>query len=411
MSMKQKRILILGGNIVQAEAIMTARRLGYYVISSDLHPDNPGHFIANHYCKTDITDPDAVLKEALRLRIDGIVPYSSDALATTASYVAQQMGLPGNPYQSVNILTHKDLFRDFLRKNSFATPWSDSFDDPNDAKEYLSNKQRQANGSITAIMKPVDSAGSRGVFRISQPDEISKNWETSISYSTAGRIIIEEFIEKSGPQVDGDVFVHDGKIIFAGFADQHHVAGLSQLVPVSLSTPTRHSGETINHAIDELQRLFTLLHFNSGPCNVEFIVGTDGRIYFIDLGPRNGGCNIPYLEKEAYGFDEDTFTIREAVGDKIPEWNHLLGNNNGHNCVMYYRPYPQQDGIYQDLWMSDTFRASVIKVTPLMKPGQKINLTHNGDDSAAVVFARFDNDEDMQATISDISRHLRVIVR
>ena len=78
---------------------------------------------------------------------------------------------------------------------------------------------------------------------------------------------------------------------------------------------------------------------------------------------------------------------------------------------MYYRPYPQQDGIYQDLLMSDTFRASVIKVTPLMKPGQKINLTHNGDDSAAVVFARFDNDEDMQATIRDISRHLRVIVR
>ena len=47
MSMKQKRILILGGNIIQAEATMTAKRLGYYVISSDLYEDNPGHKIAD----------------------------------------------------------------------------------------------------------------------------------------------------------------------------------------------------------------------------------------------------------------------------------------------------------------------------------------------------------------------------
>lgn len=411
MSMKQKRILILGGNIIQAEATMTAKKLGYYVISSDLYEDNPGHKIADEYSKIDITDKDAVLQEAMRLQIDGIVPYGSDALATTASYVAEQMGLPGNPYQAVITLTHKDLFRNFLRENGFATPWSDSFNDLNKAKEYFTAKQHETKDRLTAIMKPVDSAGSRGVFRITKPDDIAANWDVAMSYSTSGYIIIEEFIGKTGPQVDGDVFVHNGRIIFAGFVDQHHVAGPSELVPVSLSAPSEHPDDVMKLALDELQRLFTLLNFKSGPCNVEFIVGKDGRIYFIDLGPRNGGFNIPYLEKEAYGFDEDVFTILEAAGDDIPEWSSVFGNNNGHNCVMYYRPYPEQDGTYESLWLSDTFQASVIKVTQLMQPGQKINRKHNGNDSAAVVFARFDNNTEMQATIRNMSQHLRVIVR
>ena len=95
--MKQKRIMILGGNIVQMEATLEAKRQGYYVISADLHEDNPGHKVADEYCKVDIVDKEAVLREAKRLKIDGIVPYSSDTLAPIAAYVAEEMGLPGNP--------------------------------------------------------------------------------------------------------------------------------------------------------------------------------------------------------------------------------------------------------------------------------------------------------------------------
>ena len=111
--------MILGGNIVQMEATLEAKRQGYYVISADLHEDNPGHKVADEYCKVDIADKEAVLREARRLKIDGIVPYSSDTLAPIAAYVAEEMGLPGNPYKAVCTLTHKDLFRKFLRENAF----------------------------------------------------------------------------------------------------------------------------------------------------------------------------------------------------------------------------------------------------------------------------------------------------
>ena len=98
--------MILGGNYVQAMATQVAKNLGYYVISTDLHEDNPGHRIADEYCKVDIINKDAVLKEAKRLRIDGIVPFCSDVLAPIAAYVQEKMGLPGNPYDVVHTL-HK----------------------------------------------------------------------------------------------------------------------------------------------------------------------------------------------------------------------------------------------------------------------------------------------------------------
>ena len=400
----RKRIMILGGNIVQMEATLEAKRQGYYVISADLHEDNPGHKVADEYCKVDIADKEAVLREARRLNIDGIVPYSSDTLAPIAAYVAEEMGLPGNPYKAVCTLTHKDLFRKFLRDNGFCAPWSEGFTNLEEAIIYFREKSKD---SCKAIMKPVDSAGSRGVFAIISEEELTEHWEESLSYSICKRVIIEQFIEKVGHQLDGDIFLDNGRIIFAGFCDQHHVAGKSALVPVSLSTPSELSQEMKQKAVEELQRLFSLLGMKTGPCNVEFVVGKDGGIYFLDLGPRNGGCNIPYLEQQATGFDENTYTIRAAVGDELPKRDNVLCDST--NYVMYYRPYANENGRYKELWMSDYFRNKVINITHLMNIGDDIQLTHNGNDTVAVVFAKFNNQQEMLETIDNMSEHLRVI--
>lgn len=389
---------------MQMEATLEAKRQGYYVISADLHEDNPGHKVADEYCKVDIVDKEAVLREAKRLKIDGIVPYSSDTLAPIAAYVAEKMGLPGNPYKSVCTLTHKDLFRKFLKDNGFYAPWSDSFTVLDEAIIYFREKRKEG---CKAIMKPVDSAGSRGVFAITSEEELAEHWTESLSYSICGRVIVEQFIEKVGHQLDGDIFLDNGKIIFAGFCDQHHVVGKSALVPVSLSTPSELNKEIKQKAVDELQRLFSLLDMKTGPCNVEFVIGKDGGIYFLDLGPRNGGCNIPYLEQQATGFEENAYTIRAAVGDELPKPDNVFCDNT--NFVMYYRPYANENGRYKELWMSDYFRSKVINITHLMNICDDIQLSHNGNDTVAVVFAKFDNQQEMLETIDNMSEHLQVI--
>lgn len=76
----------------------------------------PGHKFAHEFHNVSTTDKDAILKLAKELKVDGIVAYASDPSAPTQAYVANKLGLPSNPYESVEILARKDLFREFLKK-------------------------------------------------------------------------------------------------------------------------------------------------------------------------------------------------------------------------------------------------------------------------------------------------------
>ena len=113
--MTRKKILLLGGSAQQIVALKTAKRLGYYTVLCDFLTDNLGQYEADKFYLVSTTDKNAVLEVAKKERIDGVLAYASDPAAPTAAYVAEKMNLPGNPYQSVEILCNKDQFRHLLK--------------------------------------------------------------------------------------------------------------------------------------------------------------------------------------------------------------------------------------------------------------------------------------------------------
>ena len=123
-----KKILLLGGSAQQVVAIETAKRLGYYTVLCDYLDDNPGQYVADKFYLTSTTDKEAVLKVAMDEEVDGVLAYASDPAAPTAAYVAEKMSLPGNPYESVDILCNKDKFRKFLEENNFCTPNANGYE-------------------------------------------------------------------------------------------------------------------------------------------------------------------------------------------------------------------------------------------------------------------------------------------
>ena len=106
-----KKILLLGGSAQQVIAIKTAKRLGYYTVLCDFLTDNPGQCEADKFYLVSTTEKKAILEVAQKEQVDGVLAYASDPAAPTAAYVADKLGLPGNPYQSVEILCNKDRFR------------------------------------------------------------------------------------------------------------------------------------------------------------------------------------------------------------------------------------------------------------------------------------------------------------
>ena len=124
---------MLGGSLYQVYAIKEAVRLGYYVITCDYLPDNPGHKFAHEYYNVSTTDKEAVLELARRLHVDGVVAYASDPAAPTAAYVCEKLHLPTSPYKSVEILSKKDLFRAYLAEHGFNVPKAQGFTSYEDA--------------------------------------------------------------------------------------------------------------------------------------------------------------------------------------------------------------------------------------------------------------------------------------
>ena len=195
-----KKLLILGGSRYVIPVIQKAHAMGIYVITCDYLPDNVGHRYADEYHNVSIVEKENVLKLARELHVDGISSFATDPGVIIAAYVAEQLGLPTPPYASVNLLQHKDQFRAFLRENGFNVPFS---------KGYASEKEAMADADgldYPVIIKPTDSAGSKGVTRVEQKEEMPAALQAAFSHSLCGRVIVEKFLEKVGYASSSECF-------------------------------------------------------------------------------------------------------------------------------------------------------------------------------------------------------------
>ena len=158
--------MLLGGIRYLLPVIKAAHEQGYYVITADYLPDNIAHQYSDEYVNVSIIDKEAVLKVAREKEIDGIMSFGVDPGVIAASYVQNQMGLPSfGPFESVDILQHKDKFRAFLTEHGFNVPWAFGFS--SEAEAWKSKDKF----TYPLIVKPTDSAGSKGCTRVDDEDE------------------------------------------------------------------------------------------------------------------------------------------------------------------------------------------------------------------------------------------------
>lgn len=287
---------MLGGSLYQTYVIKEAVKMGYYVISCDYLPNNPGHRYAHEYYNISTTDKEAVYKLAKDIQVDGIVAYASDPAAPTAAYVCEKLGLPTSPYSSVEILSRKDLFRQYLSEHNFNVPNSFSC---STYKEALDNLYKI---NLPAMVKPVDSSGSKGINKLTDISQLETFVNDALSYSRKKRVIIEEFIEKDGYQISGDAFSVNGILKFHCFGNEfYNPSTIKDFAPLGECWPIQASSNVITTLEKDLQRLFTELGMKTNAYNIEAILGKNGKLYLLEVGARSGGSLIPQITNLATG--------------------------------------------------------------------------------------------------------------
>lgn len=398
---KEKKILLLGGSAQQVVAIETAKRLGYSTVLCDYLPDNPGQYYADKFYLVSTTDKNAILEVAQKEAINGIVAYASDPAAPTAAYVAEVMGLPGNPSNAVETLCNKDRFRTFLAKNGFNAPESCGYGNVDEAVADL------ARFHLPVIIKPVDSSGSKGVTVLRDWADIRKALTFAFSFSRSKRIIIEEFIEKKHPYlIGGDIFVLDGQVVLWGLLNCHRDEKVNKLVPVGKSYPLLLDETDINAVKDTLQAMVTKLGIQCGAMNVELVVDASSRVWPIDVGPRNGGNMIPELLGYIFGVDVVEMTIQAAMGQAVS-----LDSMTDIPFYATHNIHSAQNGTFLDVVFSDEITPYLVRKSIYKKQGDLVEYFDNAAKALGILFLKFPDRETMAEILENINAHVSVCLR
>lgn len=393
-----KKLLLLGGSAQQVVAIETAKRLGYYTVLCDFLTDNPGQYVADKFYLVSTTDEKAVLEVARKEKIDGVLAYASDPAAPTAAYIAEQLNLPGNPYESVEILCNKDKFRTFLTENGFSAPAAKGYA----SKEDVWSDKRSFEYPI--IIKPVDSSGSKGATVLHAEDGLADALDFAFSFSRCHRIILEHFIEKKHPYlIGGDIFVENGKIVMWGLLNCHRDNRVNPLVPVGKSYPLQLDGEDVQSVKATLSSMVEKLGIRNGSMNVELVVDKSNRVWPIDIGPRSGGNMIPDLLGDMFGVDIAEMSVEAAMG--IP----ITGNiHEPHGYYATHNLHSDRAGIYSNVIFSSKIEPYIYRKCLYKKQGDKIEYFDNASKCLGIIFLKFPNEIIMKDTLEHITELIEI---
>jgi len=306
-----RTVLFVGAGRHQRRAILRAKELGLRVAAVDRNPDAPGLAEADIAKVVDFSDVAAVLKATARLKLDGVLTVSADRAVPVVAAVAEARGLPGIGVETAHLMTHKVAMRSRLADAGVPQPRFAAI-------RSLAERKRAADEvGFPAVLKPADSGGQRGVFRVESVDDIERHLHEALHASPSGEAILEEFVE--GMEMNGIVLTRNGESIPLTLSDRMRPPGVGFGVGWIHVYPATIFGEQL----DESERIAVhtahALGLRTGIAFPQLIAAPDGRVIVVECAARIPGGQMADLVRWAVGVDLVEVQIAMALGDELPD--------------------------------------------------------------------------------------------
>jgi biotin carboxylase len=400
--MKQKKLMLLGGIRYLLPVIKAAHERGYYVITADYLPNNIAHKYSDEYVNVSIIDKEAVLRVAQEKQIDGIMSFGVDPGVVSAAYVAEKMGLPFQcSYESACILQDKSRFRQFLAEHGFNCPKAKGYDNIEEAindTNYF---------TWPVIVKPVDSAGSKGVTKVSHKEDLEQAIEKALSSSIGKHFIIEEFLVAEGQSSGSESFFVDGELRYNAFYDQlFELNSLNPYVPMVEQWPSVKDELLLTDVKQQLQRLSDLLGFRSGIFNVEWRA-SGGKVYLMEVSPRAGGNRLAEILNYATDIDiiEAEMLKSVSVDCGVVQEPKYKGN------YAIYNLHSNRHGHFKKLSIDPSFEKKyLIEKEIRVEVGDTVEPFAGANTSFGTLFLRTDTRQEMDAILKSIDKYINIVL-
>ncbi len=302
------KLMLLGGSQSQLNAAAKAGALGHTVILADYLANPPAAPLCAAHERISTFDVPACIDAARRHQITGIFTVGSDQPVLTAAKVASTLHLPSPiTVEAAYTATNKRAMKQAFQQYGVPTA-PHRFVGPYDTAQCLSDLQPPF------VLKPLDSQGQRGIFKLQSAEDVMLHLAETLSFSREGSALVESFYPSD--EVTLSAFVADGHVYPLTLTDRQLLDD-----PVHIGICTAHRYPSI-HAVyaNEIDAIATAvaraMGVRQGPLYIQFLIGAGGVIVN-EASARIGGAFEDVFIPRLTGFDILEAVIRLAAGQSV----------------------------------------------------------------------------------------------
>lgn len=226
---------------------------------------------------------------------DAVVTYRQEWLGLR-SELAEAWALPGPARSAVQVAADKFEMKSLLRSLGLEVP---SFE----VRSRAELRGRTGAGGYPAFIRPVVGIRSEWARELSDERDLgdyADDVDRSGVFADDDRFLVESLLV--GHEVDVDLFLHEGRVVYARTSDNLPVRR-----PFALETghlmPSILPGDVQDRLVAAASRASTGCGFRDGNVHAELIVLPDGRVFVVEINGRMGGMYIADWHHRVWGVD------------------------------------------------------------------------------------------------------------
>jgi biotin carboxylase len=303
-------VLFVGAGRHQRRAIARARELGLRTVAVDRNPEALGFPEADEHELVDFSDVAAVIEVGRQRGVDGVLTVSADRAVPVVAEVAEALGLPGIGADTAQVMTHKVAMRRLLAEAGVPQPRFA-------AVRTLDEARRAAQTvGFPSVLKPADSGGQRGVFRLESADDLERHLHAALAESPTEEAIVEGF--QDGLELNGLVIARDGEVELLTLSDRLRPPGIGFGVGWIHVYPSTLFADTLREAERVAVHAVHAVGLRDGIAFPQ-VIAADGQAWLVEVAARIPGGQMADLARHAVGVDLVEIALRQALGEPVPD--------------------------------------------------------------------------------------------
>ena len=308
----ERKVIVLGAGRGQVPLMNLFHNYGCKVITVSPKGNYPGFDIADDALYADIADKDIVLDYAKKEGIIGITTDQLDESVCTAAYVSEKMGLPGIGYNVALKFTNKFLMRKAAEQANIDVPFAVIVKSLREAKDVILDDKRL---SLPVMIKPIASSASRGVFKITNINELDKLYNISEKYSKDSTVLIEQYIKGKEFVIEAFTTNYEVTNLVVGHRDYFNLPDV--FIPC---TTVFHDSISADSNLEKRlksinEKIIKSFGLKFGITHAEYLYDEKSdKIFLVEIAARGGGVFISSdLIPAACGVNANELLVREIL--------------------------------------------------------------------------------------------------